>query len=94
MVIWFNGYMVIVVYSNQVEWFISKKFIPILLMVIGFYIVIVILETATWRKYNYIDNLSWTFNPYHKNVVYVTLSILQICFWLEARSEMVAVTLE
>ena len=38
--------MVIVVYSNQVEWFIPKKFIPILL-VIGFYIVIVILETAT-----------------------------------------------
>ena len=27
-------------------------------MVIGFYIVIV--ETATWSKYNYIDNLSLT----------------------------------
>ena len=38
---WLYGYMVIVVYSNQVEWFISKRFIPIWLMVIGFYIVIV-----------------------------------------------------
>ena len=29
MVIRFNGYMVIVVYSNQFEWFIPKTFIPI-----------------------------------------------------------------
>ena len=27
--LWFNGYMVIVVYSNQFEWFIPKTFIPI-----------------------------------------------------------------
>ena len=41
MVIWFNDYMVIAVYSNQFEWFIPKTFIPIWLMIIGFYIVIV-----------------------------------------------------
>ena len=41
MVIWLYGYVVIVVYSNQVEWIIPKRFIPIWLMVIGFYIVIV-----------------------------------------------------
>ena len=33
--------MVIVVYSNQIEWFIPKRFIPIWLMVVGFYIVTV-----------------------------------------------------
>ena len=41
MVQWLYGFMVIVVYSNQVEWFIPKRFISIWLMVIGFYIVIV-----------------------------------------------------
>ena len=49
MVIWFNGYivqwlygyMVMVVYLSQVEQIIPKRFIPIWLMVIGFYIVIV-----------------------------------------------------
>ena len=41
MVIWSCGFVVIVVYSNQVEQFIPKRFIPIWLMVIGFYIVIV-----------------------------------------------------
>ena len=42
MVIWFKGYtvMVIVVYSNQVEWFIPKRFTPIWLMVVGFYIIV------------------------------------------------------
>ena len=41
MVIWLYGCMVIAVYSNQVEWFIPKRFISIWLMVIGFCIVIV-----------------------------------------------------
>ena len=56
MVQWLYGYMVIVVYSNQVEWFMLKRFIPIWLMIISFYIVIV--SRNCNLKYNYIDNLS------------------------------------
>ena len=36
MVQWLYGYLVIAVYSNQVVWFIPKRFIPIWSMVIGF----------------------------------------------------------
>ena len=41
MVIWLYGYVVVVVYSDQVGQFIPKRFIPIWLILIGFYIVIV-----------------------------------------------------
>ena len=56
---WLYGYMVIVDYSNQVEWIIPKRFIPIWLMDIGV-ILLLLVETATWSKYNNIDNLSLT----------------------------------
>ena len=49
---WLYGYMVIVDYSNQVEWIIPRKFIPIWLMVIVF-ILLLLVEIATRRKYNY-----------------------------------------
>ena len=58
MVMWFNSSMVIVIYSNQLEWIIPKRFIPIWLMFIGFYIVTV--SRNCNLKYNYIDNLSLT----------------------------------
>ena len=39
MVQWLYGCMVIVVYFNQVEWFIPKRFISVWLMVIGYIVV-------------------------------------------------------